>query len=488
MIINSHSFYGIPVLYHAVNYQLCLVESWENVGEKMLKLKNLRRKTILNIIIFYEHLAREWEATCRLRDLFEENGDHAEIFSIIFERMKAYSRAKKIIPDVLIMPFFVDAEHETFVSDILDVNPDVKVINLHHEEISSKRSISFLIPTTPFAKNGSFHFVWGEHFKNVLMNNGVKEENIFITGNIRNDLCRAAGMTKSELAEKYGLSPAKKWILFAENRGWLMGRDNLLARQILSERGLSFERFDINLKNEKENLAVFTAQFKKFTPEFAAEFEFIYRPHPGTVLNYEVPECVHIIGDRSIYDWIDCCDLFLTCESTSIFEAEIIGKPCAIVPSMNKPEEQDKVAGVWEFPQIENVYDITNELINEITEKNRTREPIYPRYLGVIDGHAADRVVEATKLVLNMNISDEDKKFAHSTAKQNLKQFAYENLTWLMVKLNLLDAVRFPHSAYGEKRDIPYSAENSWINLPRGGGYYPEVIIFLRLRFAFTAM
>ena len=140
----------------------------------------------MNVIILYQHLVREWDASQRLRALYEEAGDNAIVCSIDFERVKAYKYAKKNIPDVILVPFFVDHEHEEWLSAFIDLNRDVKIINLHQEQIGSKFSVGLMLPRTPFTKNGSFHFAWGEYFKALLLSCGVKEENIIITGNSRN--------------------------------------------------------------------------------------------------------------------------------------------------------------------------------------------------------------------------------------------------------------------------------------------------------------
>ena len=426
----------------------------------------------MNVIILYQHLVREWDASQRLRALYEEAGDNAIVCSIDFERVKAYKYAKKNIPDVILVPFFVDHEHEEWLSAFIDLNRDVKIINLHQEQIGSKFSVGLMLPRTPFTKNGSFHFAWGEYFKALLLSCGVKEENIIITGNSRNDFRNITHTDKKELASHYGLSPSKKWILFAENRGWYLGRNKEYTKRTLAPRGMTDEHFYRAVREEKENLDAFADQMRLLTEEFGREYEFIYRPHPGTVLHYELPKWVHIIADRPIYDWIACCDLFLTCESTSIFEAEMMGKPCAFVPSINIPDDDNKMAGVWDYPRLDRITEITDSLIEHIRSENESRGTIYTRYLGEVDGNAASRIVAASRAVRDIAVDEADKVYSHATPKQLLRQFLYEKATWVTTKTGLLDRLKFPSSAYAEKRDIPYSPENAWISriTYNGGG------------------
>lgn len=427
----------------------------------------------MNVIIFYEHIVREWDAVQRLKSLYEKSGDRAETFSISFERMKAYKYAKKHIPDVMFVQTFVDSEQEEWYSIFLDLNKNLKIINLHQEEIGSRISEKLTLPTTPFAKNGIFHFIWGEHYKSLLLSYGVRDDRIVITGNARNDFRNTAHTSKEELAAAYGLSPSKKWILFAENRGWYIGRTSdersmEVIRQIITRRGLTDEQFYRSVREEKENLNAFADQMRLLTEDFGREFEFIYRPHPGTVLNYELPKWVHIIGDRPIYDWISCCDLYLTCESTSIFEAEMMGKPCAFVPSVNIPDDDNKMAGIWDYPRLDDITQITDSLIERIRDENRKRGTIYTRYLGNTDGHATERIVEASRTIMNVKIDEADMVYAHISPKKLFRRWVYEILTWIAVKTGLLGKLKILRSSYVQKRDIPYSSENAWIRTHKG--------------------
>ena len=427
----------------------------------------------MNVIILYEHLVREWDAVQKIKALYKEAGDKAEAFSIIFERMKAHKYAKKNVPDIIFVPFFMDRSHEELVSVFLDLNKDAKVINLHHEEIGSRFSETLMLPVTDFAKNGVFHFIWGEHYRRLLLSCGVDDDKIFITGNPRNDFRTVSHADKKELAASYNLSPSKKWILFAENRGWYIGRtyderSTEATRKMLTKRGMTDEHFYRSVREEKENLNAFADQMRSLAEDFGNKYEFIYRPHPGTVLSYELPRWVHIIGDRPIYDWIACCDLYLTCESTSIFEAEMMGKPCAFVPSKNIPDDDNKMAGVWDYPRIDDITQITDSLIDRIRDENQKRGTIYTRYLGNVDGHASERVVEASRAIMDVKIDDADKVYSRMTSKQIFKQWLFEKLTWIITKAGLLDIIKFPRSAYAEKRDIPYSHENSWIKPHKG--------------------
>ena len=180
----------------------------------------------MTVFIYYEHLTREWRAIQRLKRKLEDRGCKVYTFSAIFQISKAISVSKRVCPDFILMPWFVDAMHEKKIEPIIRRNPGVKVANLHHEEISSSAFESQLYPRSIFTKNGSYHFVWGDYFRRRLIEHGVKDEYICVLGNIRNDESFNTSIDKHSLSEIYGLSPDKKWVLFAENRGWLLQRND----------------------------------------------------------------------------------------------------------------------------------------------------------------------------------------------------------------------------------------------------------------------
>lgn len=418
----------------------------------------------MNILILYEHLVREWDATQKLKKLFEAEGDRVMVASIIFERFKILREVKKYPPEIIFVPWFVGEPHEQMLAPILKITPRARVINLHHEEVCSKASLSLVLPVSRYAKNGSFHFVWGNYFKQILMENGVKESNIVVTGNIRNDAVRAVPPSKAELAAQYGLSEQKQWILFADNRGWLMDRRTRGGDKELATRGLSINKQEEIIARNQANFERMGMQLTKIGTEFTDKFEFIYRPHPGVASLPSLPNWVRVISERSIYDWIMSCDLFLTCESTSIFEAEMCGKPCAIVPEEPEPEEMDKMVGVWRYPKITDLSALNEELIEKVTEMNKQTGTVYADYLGKVDGKAAERVVAAAKGICSVEIDPQDRQYTAATKKQMLRYFLYEKMTWIMTKTNLLPKIKFPKTAFVEMRDIPYAASNSWIH------------------------
>lgn len=416
----------------------------------------------MNAIIFYEHLTREWNAVQSLKKNLESKGFRVKAYSIIFQRTAAWIDALTHRPDVIYLPWFVIGKHETLLDPIMKLAPNAVLINQHQEQITTAGNEHVFYPVTEATKNACYHLAWGDHFRQVLLRAGVRDELIYITGNIRNDAGKAdSTMTKQQLAERYGLDANKKWVLFAENRGWLLQRNTEATRKDMMARGVDMADFDESIRQTEKALGLLFDDIRSLGDEFGEKFEFIYRPHPGTRIDAELPAYAHILSDRSIYDWIKNCDLFLTQQSTSIFEAEMCGAPCATIDHMGRVPEEAMV-GTMEYPWLTTLREINDDLIARITQEQKAREPIYTRFVGQVDGKACDRTVEATLEILKAPAADKI-PMERSTVKQNLRQVAFEVITYIMAKTGLLIKYKFPQSAYVESRDIPFSPENKWI-------------------------
>lgn len=411
----------------------------------------------MTIIILYEHIVREWDAVQRLCTALQNARHKCVCFSGDFELTRAYAYAKKHKVDVILMPWFVDDEHFDLIYPILKSNPGIKVVNLHHEQISSKVYENVLFPQNKLTRDNSYHFAWGKYFADQLEAHGVEKRKIFITGNIRNDKAFQIEKTRGKLSEQFDLDSDKPWILFAENRGFASQRMNESMKQVLRDRGLTDEEIAESMQNNTDSLEEFYRILGNLPDEFLEKYEFIYRPHPGTKLETELPKGIHVICELPIYEWMANCDLFVTCESTSIFEAEVVGIPC--VTFNNKPaKEKFLMAGVDRYPHLQALTDINDELIEGV-KQGQNASPIYQDYLGLVDGHAVERAVEAIQSIGKED--DEIQFYGHKPPKRFIiRRYLYENMTWVSVKTGMLDKIKFPNSSYWSSRDIPYSKTN----------------------------
>ncbi len=417
-------------------------------------------------ILFYEHLVREWNALCKVKNILERNGDEAECFSIIYETNKALKYAKRKKVDVIAVPWFVDEEHEKVLHPFISVNSSVKIVNLHQEQIGSKASEAVFLPRTPYTANGCFHIAWGTNFYDLLIGGGVTPNKIFITGNMRTDFTDFGEGNKEHIINKYQLDYRKKIILFAENRGYYIQRIDDTYAASLAKRGITRENIKLRREYETESIKNFVKDLQSLDESFWSKYQIVYRPHPGTIPPDGIPDCVHIISELSIYDWINICDIFVTCGSTSAFEADMCGKVCLTCDAVDEPEEQ-KMQGLDFYHHIRSLKNILDSSLSftEILSK-QVKEKNYQKYIGSVDGKSCERVAKTlSDLAEKVEEGELNYNIANPSVKEIIRYKIYEKATWFMAKTGLLYLFKFPRSAYAESRDIPCSKEAKWIHM-----------------------
>lgn len=408
-----------------------------------------RRK---KIIIFYEHINRELYVALSLKKKLEEFlSVKVYVLSIVFE----YFKALFIKADLVIMPWMYDHIDFYYYCYIFKIkNPKMKILNLHHEQIGTKETIKFLLPKDKISKQ-VYHLAWGQDFAQKLLTIGVEREKIFITGNPRTDEFFNCNddKKKKELAIKYGLDFKKKWILFADN---LAGIANLTDDEVnnLTKRGLNFYQYR---KIARETYSETIKFINNLALNLSQEFEIIFRFHPGHNDNRNLFNLnIKIINDLSIYDWFPCINVFLTWNSTSVFEAILCGvenvfrfEPFTI-PEEFKIEKMKNIPVVTSAEQLIFLLQNRAEFNLEIVKKEC--EEVY----GPVDGMCCNRIVDIIKKII---YSDEEtlhnEKIQVKRILSAVKIGIYQWLAYLFVLTNTIDLIKWPIPQYKLKNDFP---------------------------------
>ena len=417
----------------------------------------------MTIYIFYEHLVREWEAINKLKDVLKKKNNKVYIFSALYEKNYSYICSIRHKPDIIIMPWFDCAQHEKIVWFLTKINPKVRILNLHHEQLGEPSGFNYFMPKTIYGKKAAFHIAWGDNFKKHLLNNGVNSDRIFVTGNIRTDLLSKCNVNKEYLSDNYNLDIAKPWILFAESRGYYSQRTRKSELKALLNVGVTKNEIIEQMKFERKSMKGFLDDINSIPRSWYSKYEFIYRPHPGTNPPSNLPSWVKIISDRSISDWIHNVDFFISCGSTSIFEAEIAGIPCVSYDNYPRPYERT-IVGLDKYPIINSFNEINDDLIKRV--KLETGH-IYEDYFGLVDCNAVNRICDVIYKIANSKYDSRviyySKKICKSSFFDFCKLFIYEVVSYFMVKTSLLEVFKWPPSVYTSKKDIPFYKENNWI-------------------------
>lgn len=407
-----------------------------------------------NIIIFYQSINRELDSCLifkkKLKELYKIT---AHVLSIDFEHYKAVRLSKKIKIDMLIIPWMYQESNYALLQPILKQNQNMIIVNLHHEQIGSEASYGRLLPTGENAKNSVIHFVWGEFFEKKLIEVGVKKNFIFKTGNIRTDTAFTTKTTRQMLAREFKLDPNKVWILFAENRGWIL-TNNSKKEEHMVYLGYTPDDVKDRTRITKESLDATINEFNELDDDFFNDFEIIYRPHPGTNAPENINKRIKIIDKYSIYEWINSIDVNVVWTSTSIFESDIKNIPSFVYEPI-KNLKRHRTSGLEYYPKINRFSDLNKDLI--IKCKNKLKEEkIYERYLGKVDGKSIERSCKVINKLLNNRIDGYSPNLMPYDKYGHYKRLCFQLVTKLLVRLKLLDIFKYPRSAYELRKDIPY--------------------------------
>lgn len=405
-----------------------------------------------SIILFYQHKTRELNAISYLKKELINLGYNVGVFNIDFEQIKAFRFSKKNDICCIVTPWLYNDIHYEMLNKFIIYNKNAFILNLHQEQIYSDFSENILMPCGIYSKNNVFHLAWGDFFKKTLIKYGVDENLIYVIGNPRNDEIFNIKTSKNDFSKKYDLNIEKKWILFADNRGWTQNFSDIRRNEWLS-RGHSNDEIDDYLYQDKKSLEISVNELDSLGDSFFLDKEVVFRNHPGTPAPIFKNKNIKVISQGSIYEWLKVSDLIIIWSSTSIFEGDALGKP-GIVFEPIPNGVQYKTKGIDNYLTIKSIYELDNKCINNAIDK--IKEKNYYDFYGNIDGKVNKKLAKVID-----NITHESKgkcvtKILPLNKKITYKHFLFEAVTFFMFKLKLLKRVKIPKSALNFYDEIPY--------------------------------
>ena len=354
---------------------------------------------------------------------------------------------------MLIVPWVYHDLNYELMQPFVNSNPSIYIANLHHEQIGSKATEPVLLPSSENSKNSVIHFVWGDFFKELLIKTGVREELIYVTGNMRTDIAFEKTENKEDLAKEFDLDLKKEWILYTENRDRVSICDKKEEEHIiylgLQEEDIPERKaFILNSLNET------IKEFNDLPESFFEKYELIYRPHPGSDASKDISNNVKVIYKYTIYDWIKVVDVNIVSGSTTIFESDLAGIPSIVHEPFPYPDRQ-RTSGLEFYPRISRINDMDESTllnyINEIAPKK-----IYERYIGKVDGNSCERVKVSVLSILENGIPNYSANKMKISKKRYLRKHIFQKVTRIVVKTSLLEVVKYPRGAYRQRNEIPY--------------------------------
>jgi hypothetical protein len=208
-------------------------------------------------------------------------------------------------------------------------------------------------PRDTFAQKHVLHHVWGDFYKEFLTSNGVPNEQVIVNGHpgyrLYQSPYREHFPSRSELARRYDLDPAKRWILFSENYGWAFyGESNMSARV---EGGMDPALPPMLRDFCRDSLKIVLDWCRQCAEDDGVEV--IIRPRPSTSLSEFRTKSQELLGgplgnvrlikEGMINEWILASDVVVSSFSTTLIEAALAGKPSYMVAPVPLPD------ALWAF-------------------------------------------------------------------------------------------------------------------------------------------
>lgn len=289
---------------------------------------------------------RELESDIALKAELERRGYSVELRQLLaLKKLSLFTWRK---PKVLVTSALYDNETvNSFAYN--NVGRIDKIVNLHWEQILSRDQENDPFFSGRDAAREAVHICWGKRAKERLMRHGLPEARARVTGPIHFDFLRPEfapyHLSRDQLAERFGLDPAKRWLLLISSYSCaFMNEDEL--RYMEGVTGFPYGQFrDVSLSAMRETLRWVDAMLTAGRPDI----EFIYRPHPN---EWDSPllremQAKHpnfrVIGDLPIRQWILTADLLYTWMSTAIPEIYFAGRSCFVLRPDKIPELFDPV-------------------------------------------------------------------------------------------------------------------------------------------------
>jgi surface carbohydrate biosynthesis protein len=288
----------------------------------------------IDVLFLIEHVDRELDAvTCVMEKLKSKFGIASDVRNYYYDLYYALGRYN---PKVVVFPFFYGADH-IFPITYVERWPNACFINMAWEQILVKLDIRMIAPRDEIAKNKINHLCWTRQHRDFLADHGAATDHLHLTGNpvmkFYEHPYKNYFDTRERLAQKYGLDPKRKWVLFPENYAPAFYSDHHL--QVLATQ----QNADLEyLRAARTCCDRSLKQFFAWAKDLDGENDpiLILRPRPATTLDQMVDfmrrtigtpgKNLQIIKAETAREWILAADHVISSFSTTLIEAALAGK------------------------------------------------------------------------------------------------------------------------------------------------------------------
>ena len=319
-----------------------------------------KKREKIDVLFLVEHIDRELESIKNIEKFLSKKNYSSIILSISFDIYRLLDFEVKLI----VVPFIVHKNDwpAKFIRELY--NKEIQILNFNWEQLLSPSNITYKKPRDNFVRNEVYHIAWSKNFRNFLIENGVHEQKIKITGNpsyeIINKLFKKKDNLRTWLSQELNLKIEKKWIFLPMNYGWAFSSDNFIKRKIKNgypeEYAWHYKEYSIKCLN----------LFPDFVSEINDDYEIIIRPHPSITCDQykrfflrklqKIPKNIYFDRTMSVREWIVSSDIVGSSWSTSVWDAYNLGIPSFLFTPIERPEFlntwwNDKVLNINNFSQ-----------------------------------------------------------------------------------------------------------------------------------------
>lgn len=428
------------------------------------------------ILIVYEHKAREYQCITMLKAELEKRGHSVKICHYNFGGRwfhQIFSKPKLVIGPGAHYHEILPKSGMNYVDWATDSirGRAPFYLNLQIEQVFRDGPTAIWnVMNDDQYRDHIYYTCWGNRRYQQIKQFGVTDDKICIAGAIQLDLLKDSSINfykqKEEVALKYGLDKSQRWNLFISGFMWSNKTKDEMLREARAQRvsGIKVDDSEVlrdwNISIESQKIVL---QWIERYLEDSQDI-FIYRPHPGEKvaqavwnLHNKFPEKFFIIDAESVQQWISVCDVINLWTSTAIVETYMANKTCNIVQPL--PLSKRMVPILFDYAT--NIVDTYGRFV----ESQRRKPEDFPIEKSIIDDYytpdkeaAYKKTCDFIESILKRKVPKTEKsKFTWKTV------FDKTYLQWRYAEFYMATNVRLSKLLFIKRRGLA-NTENAFNN------------------------
>lgn len=284
----------------------------------------------VNILFFIDHRVREMDCLTAVGRLLEQKGLSVGYVPL---RGEQYQSLTSFTPDLACFTWFYFHENSGF-NRFRRYWPNTRFVNLAFEQSVNEINKNLKAPKHPYVVKEVWQSSWTLAWDEELERRGVPKGKRGINGHpvlalYQQPYCQIYP-TRGEMAARFGLDPAKRWILIPENFNPAFHKPDKVDEYVAA--GEDRQEIEAYFQWARDSLDS-VVDWLMATPD---DCEVIFRPRPGIGMKaYQdrlgerlnrLPKSVKMLDDLTVREWILVGDAVASNLSTSLMESALAGK------------------------------------------------------------------------------------------------------------------------------------------------------------------